>query len=386
MKRKIALKRLSASDLTLFEPHYRNSPGTKQKAINLDAGVFVSALFPGLPSRLLTRDRVIVTLAIFGPGGASAHSITRKILKQQKNWRLNGELIVNPPEEPSRYDLLSKGDYAIIDFAGELEPHTARMYLVAKKLPQDLTLHSALEAQYGSLFSDRKGMEEIDQEELAALLNKVGLPEGHPVLDFIDFDALEDAALGGFDGVTKLRRRRRARGVSRDELNRARQSAEQIGRVGEEILNSWLETERNEKNGPSFSWDSDSNAVAPYDFTILDGGTVSRRIDAKSTAGDFKNPVHVSLAELEEMVHGGVPYDLYRLYSINDTTARLRIAFDLGGVAKEVLDHVNNLPNGIAVDGVSIKPEVLKFDEEIVINLLQGNDSDEQTEGDYSED
>lgn len=378
MKRKIALKRLSSSDLTLFDPHYRAALAagrTKQKAINLDAAVFVDALFPALPS----RDRVIVTLALYGPGGAGAHSITRKILKQQKNWRLNGELISNPPEEPSRYDPLMKGDYAILDFAGDPEPHTARMYLVAQSLFQDAALHAALEANYGASFSSHKGMLEIDPDNLARMLSGLGLQEGHPALDFIDFDDLEDAAQGGIDGLTKLRKRRQARGVSREELGRARQSAEQVGRQGEVILNAWLEAQRQAGGGPDYSWDSDVNAVAPYDFTLLNEGKPERRLDAKSTSGDFRNPIHVSVAELEEMAQGGLPYDLYRLYTVNDVSARLRIAKDLGGFATGVLEKFNALPTGVTVDGVSIIPDTLNFGEEIIIDLSEGDGDGDET-------
>jgi hypothetical protein len=372
MKRKIALKRLSSSDLTLFEHHYRNTSGARQKAINLDAAVFVDALFPGLPSRLdMTRDRVIVTLTIYGPGAAGAHSITRKILKQQKNWRLNGELISNPPEELSRYDLLVKGDYAILDFVGELEPHTARMYLVAQGLPQDAALHAALKAKYGASFTPHKGMLEIDPNEFAKMLGDLELASGHPILDFIDIDALEDAAQGGFEGLSKLRKRRQARGVSREELARARQSAEQIGRLGEEILNAWFEVQQKAGSGPEYRWDSDTNAVAPYDFTLISDGKPERRVDAKSTAGDFLNPIHVSMAELAEMAHGELPYDLYRLYTVNDVSARLRIAKDVGEFAAGLLGKFSELPDGVTVDGVSINPAALEFGEEIIIDLSE---------------
>lgn len=379
MKRKIALKRLSPSDLTLFEHHYRSTSGTKQKAINLDTAVFVDGLFPGLPNRLdVDRDRVIVTLSLFGPGGAGAHAITRKILKQQKNWRLNGELISNPPEEPSRYDPLVKGDYAILDFAGDPEPHTARMYLVAQGLPQDAALHAALEESYGSFFSPHKGMLEIDPEEIVKLLSGLDLPTGHPALDFIDFDALEDAAQGGFDGLTKLRKRRQTRGVSREELGRARHSAEQAGRLGEEILNAWLDAELQAGSGPEYLWESAANAVAPYDFTLLDGGKAARRIDAKSTTGDFRNPIHVSLAELVEMAQGGAPYDIYRLYSVNEASARLRIAENLRSFAVGVLHKFSGLPVGVTVDGVSVNPDVLNFGEEITIDLSESEGDGEE--------
>ena len=89
MNRKIAIKRLSASDLTFFEHQFRNTAGTKQKAFNLDRAVFDDELYPSLPLAI-GNDRVPINLSIFGPGLEGLHNLQRKILKQQKNWRLNG--------------------------------------------------------------------------------------------------------------------------------------------------------------------------------------------------------------------------------------------------------------------------------------------------------
>lgn len=378
MKRKIALKRLSSSDLTLFEHHYRNTTGAKQKGINLDRSVFIDQLFPTVPD-LVGLGRIPLDLSVYGPGLAGLHNLQRKVKKEAKNWRLNGELIFNPPEEPSRYDLLAKNDYAILDFAGDPEPHAARMYLVARGVAQDMALYAALEAKYGASFSPRKGLLELDPDELAHLLGALGLPTGHPALDFIDFDALEDAAQGGLDGLTKLKRRRQARGVSREELGRARQSAEQVGRLGEEILNAWFESRYEAGTGPKYCWDSDANAVAPYDFSLMDEGTTKRRVDAKSTSGNFHNPLHVSLAELMEMAYGGLPYDLYRLYEVSDISGRLRVAENVGEFAANVLEKFRTLPPGITVDGISINPAVLAFGDETFIDLSvsDGNGDEE---------
>ena len=43
MLKKLALKRLTASDLTFFEWHYRSRNAGNQKAINLNTDVFISA-------------------------------------------------------------------------------------------------------------------------------------------------------------------------------------------------------------------------------------------------------------------------------------------------------------------------------------------------------
>lgn len=162
------------------------------------------------------------------------------------------------------------------------------MYLIASSLAEDAVLHEALNRQYGADFSSRKGMKEISPEDLSILIMNLGLEEGHPVLDLAGADALEDAVLGGIEGVQQLKKRRKARGVGRDEFERARRSAEQTGRLGEEILKAWLDEEMRQGKLSDFIWDSDDNAISPFDFSIIEDGIVVRKIDAKSTAGDFK--------------------------------------------------------------------------------------------------
>ncbi|MFM8333238.1 MAG: protein NO VEIN domain-containing protein [Candidatus Methylumidiphilus sp.] len=317
----------------------------------------------------------------FGPGGASLHNLERKILKDQKNWRLNGELIYDPPEEHQRYAPLKEGDYAILAFIGEQEPHAAKAYLIAEALDEDKSLHHALKQRFSAKFSSRKGMVEISRDELAGIVAALDLPDGHPVLDLLDDDALEDAVHNGLQGIQQLRKHRKSRGVSREELSKARQSAERIGRLGEEILNEWLDVNMKSGKIQGYRWESNTNAVAPYDFVLVENGADARRIDAKSTAGDFKNPIHISTAELLEMAQGGIPYDLYRIYSTRETTAHLRIASDLGATAASILEHFKNLPTAITVDGISINPEYLEFGEDIFIDLPPQDESDEDEAG-----
>src|SRR5690349_10097613 len=126
MPRKLALKRLTASDLTLFKWHFQNHPAGKQKAFNLDANVLVGRLFPQLGEpALVPHPRYPLGLYLYGPGLAPANNLQRKILKQQKNWRLNGELIDNPVENPELYNVLAPGDFALFEFSDGAVPTTA---------------------------------------------------------------------------------------------------------------------------------------------------------------------------------------------------------------------------------------------------------------------
>src|SRR5690242_266915 len=99
MQRRLAAKRLTASDLTLFEWQFRNRNAGNQKSINLNADIFINQLFPSLPDASVdTNGRVPLDLYIYGPGHAGVHNLQRKILKGSayKNWRLDGEFITNP--------------------------------------------------------------------------------------------------------------------------------------------------------------------------------------------------------------------------------------------------------------------------------------------------
>ena len=51
MLKKLAVKRLTASDLTFFVWHFRNQPAGNQKAINLNADVFGASYILRCPKR-----------------------------------------------------------------------------------------------------------------------------------------------------------------------------------------------------------------------------------------------------------------------------------------------------------------------------------------------
>ena len=69
MMAKLAVKRLSASDLTFFEWHFRHGNAGNQKAINLNANVFKDDLYPVVDVVAQnSNDRLGVDLWIAGPG------------------------------------------------------------------------------------------------------------------------------------------------------------------------------------------------------------------------------------------------------------------------------------------------------------------------------
>jgi hypothetical protein len=358
MPRKLALKRLTSSDLTLFRWHFREHPAGKQKAFNLDSKVLVADLYPQLGEpAMVPVPRFPLDLYLIGPGLAPAQNLQRKILKQQKNWRLNGELIDGPEEDPDRYSVLRPGDFAIFEFFGNGVPSTAKVVLIAEGVEEDLAMHKELSQRYpeGSMWA-------LDEAGLATIVEAAQPPSGHPLHDWSGTDVIEDAVLGGAAGVAGITRRRGGRGMSPEEFVRSRVAAEQTGVLGEELLNQYFEQQLLDGQLELYEWSSSINAVSPFDFCLNKPAGERRLVDAKSTSGDFKNVLHLSCAELLRAVAGPEPYDIYRLYEVTDTSAKLRIAEDVGGVLAGLLEVVSSLPKGVAVDSFSINPALLPFD------------------------
>ena len=357
MQRRIALKRLTASDLTLFEWQFRNRNAGNQKSINLNADVFIDQLFPSLPEAAAeTGGRIPLDLSIYGPGYAGLHNLQRKILKggAYKNWRLDGEFISNPQDEPERYDVLQPGDLALFEFRGRIIPNAAKLILVARDVPSDQPLYALLASYLGN-----RKMIAVAVGELQAIGGQFN-DDAHPFRELTIDAALEDAALGGVKGIRVLRRRPATRALSREELQRARRIAEEIGRVGEELVCQYLIGLKAGGAIRNFVWTADQNAVAPYDFLITLNDETEVAVDVKSTSGEFERSIHISTAELTEMT-GARRYDIYRVYGVLETTGTMRIAENVGAFAGTILRGIN-MPPGITVDSVSLDAGTLPFD------------------------
>ncbi len=364
VSRKIALKRLTASDLTLFKWHYQNRPAGKQKAFNLDARVLVSALYPALgePSSI-PIPRYQIDLYLQGPGLHAIDNLQRKILKQQKNWRLNGELIDNPVDAPDRYNTLQPGDYALLEFSGERVPEACSITLIAAADQADAILHQELSRRYavGSMWSMR-------EEDVSAVLKAAPPQLGHPLSEWFESAALEDVVLGGAIGIDAVNRRRAGRGVTPVEFMRSKQAAEQTGVSGEEFLNQYFQQLLDLGQIHSFEWTSSLNAISPYDFRVeISSQSQARVVDAKSTRGDFSNPIHMSYGEILRAVHGPEPYDIFRIYFLNENTARMRLAKNIGIHLRAILGVVDSLPGGVTLDSISIRPDLLPFEGDEII-------------------
>ena len=362
-----ALKKLTRSDLTLFETLFRRIGAGNQKAINLNADVFVDGLYPALaePSSA-GMTRLPVDVDILGPGGAPRINLQRKIVKgtSYKNWRLNGEFIHDPEGQAGRFDSLAEDDFAILEFSGEPLPSAVLLVLVSRALSSEL--HKECSA-----LIDGRSMVALDSAQIDRLVAVVGSPLDLPLAGGGQMEgALEDAALGGENGAATLRRRSETRPVSAEELLEARRRADETGQVGEELVAAHLDEEKAAGRIAGFDWESRSNAVAPFDFRITAVDGSETLVDVKSTRTAFDNPLHVSTGELSCMV-ASPNYRIYRVSGITASTAQLAVSEPMAAVAAGIQKAFSGLPAGVKVDSVAIDPRTLTWKESRVIDSLR---------------
>ncbi len=92
----------------------------------------------------------------------------------------------------------------------------------------------------------------------------------------------------------------------------------------------------------------------------MDSGVI-RTIDAKSTSGGFDTPLHLSTAEIRYALSSDAPYDIYRLYAVTESSAKLRIAKDIRGALKVVANVLTAFPDGVYPDSISFQPNFFTF-------------------------
>lgn len=376
MTRKLAVKRLTASDLTFFEWHFRNHSAGNQKSVNLNADVFIDILYPSIPDLISTiHGKIPLDLFIYGPGTKGEYNLQRKIVKQPsyKNYRLNGEFVANPLEDPERFNELVPGDIAIFSFIGEVTPTSARMVLLARNNSDDTALHGAFDAFLGT---GTRRMAVIELPQLVDIMNRVRPREDHPINE-LNLDAdLEDAARGGEHGLYRLSRRPSGRRVSRSDLYRARENTDRIGDIGEAVADSFLRSLQAAGQVTDYRQVSLDNAVSPYDFEInLPDGT-RRLVDAKSTEGEFDRAIHISINELRQMAEGAEEYDLFRVYQVNETQGKIRVSRNMRDFARMVLSVMDGLPPGVSSDGISVRPAVLPFEDAVHTVIMEADESE----------
>jgi len=355
----VAIKLLTSSDLSFFQVHLKSS---KQKAINLNSDIFIERFFPGLQGSF---TEIHFPLIIIGPEGKSPHKLSRKILRSPgaKNWRLNGEFIFNPEDDPARYDSLQPGDYAVLAFEGAERPISAKMILIGKTTDQ--FLHEIMSNNH--VFVGRNTMVEVSQAKLAEYRHSTQdiYPGVHP-FDHLDApDTIEDV-LYGKESIIQSRPFGDGRSIALtpQELRRQLLSAQTTGQIGEELFGHWLLTNGHTEN--DFEWVSQSYARAAYDYKIMSPKWLTMPeilfVDVKATNGQFERPFHMSIAEIRWAARNE-GYRIARIFAIADGLSQMKILKGISHISRVILEKFSALPPTLEVDSVTLQPS--QFEVEI---------------------
>jgi hypothetical protein len=354
---KLAIKRLTGSDLTFFEHQYRTEPKGKQKAINLNSEILVDRIYPALRRPEAATARFPVDLYLYGPGISDACNLQRKVLKQEKNWRLNGELVYDADDALNRFNALKPGDLAIMEFSDGVEPEKLRIVFLSREMTADERLHSELSAYLGD-----ESMIEVSEPTLARLIASAGAPDSHPLRTLVDDAETEDLALGGAEVRERLIRRRLRRRISPEDFRRAKETADRVGLMGEQFVNDYFVRLCSQGLIQDFEWVSAVDVVSPFDFRVIESDGTRHLVDVKSTEGGFERNLHLSYSELRQAVDGNDVYSIYRVYDMDEEHAQLRIAAISGHqLPRDILHALDRLPPGTKAESVTVEPVRFPF-------------------------
>lgn len=99
---------------------------------------------------------------------------------------------------------------------------------------------------------------------------------------------------------------------------------------------------------------------SPYDFEITELDGSKKLIDVKSTKGNFNNRIHISYNELLQM-REHISYEIYRVFDVKNSNAKLKITEATSEFANTILKILEQLPQKVRSEGISLPPQELIF-------------------------
>jgi len=350
----IALKLLSISDLTFFAYFARTSPG-HQKSVNLNADIFINAIYPGLTE----RRSILISLDIIGPGGKRPVRFTRKIIRSpgSKNWRLNGEVIPDPDDDPTRFRVLRPDDLAVMKFEGDPLPRLITLVLVSRSDDADMW-----QALFNPQLSEdgRATMVLLDDATLRAAYEATiaSYPSNaHPLQTFIEDETLTTVVL-----PVPPERSPDGRGPAVDQETLARQIdiANDTGLLGEQLVDRYLDRLQNQGVVESYEWISLERARASYDFSVTWSNRTAELLDVKTTRGDYAQRFYVSRAEFIFAQNASVPYHIYRVYDATTASPKLVVIEDVKETFQRIHATLSTCPAGATIELLGLLPALFE--------------------------
>ena len=112
------------------------------------------------------------------------------------------------------------------------------------------------------------------------------------------------------------------------DIKKAKKHIYEVGRLGEQLINDYLDKKKFEKQVLEYEWINKTGEKGrPFDFYIKYQNGLEQWVDVKATEHDFNENVIVSKNEIKFITDRTKQneYAIYRVYSIIDTIAKLRI-------------------------------------------------------------
>uniref|UniRef100_A0A9E7ZXC4 DUF3883 domain-containing protein n=1 Tax=Bosea sp. NBC_00436 TaxID=2969620 RepID=A0A9E7ZXC4_9HYPH len=387
----VVLKRLTLkSDLGWFKSIFDgHGLDTKQKAITLNKDV-MNALWPSLLIRQDAYEHhkvlqnaakalgssgqaifdaekaaakavgtIPVRVEVHGPGGKPPIVMDRIIALQDKNWRLNGDFVTDPPGDPTRfYPTMQEGDLALIGFNDVGWPADPIVVLLSHI--QDAPLWAVLQTRVSK---GSRSMVEVDPADLVSLANAHGLAAGHIIrtLGSTSTPMPPGSLPSPAAPLSKPRGRRAATSKATPaQLADRLAAAAAVGQLGEQLVDSYLAGQHT-PGQPTHTWISQMYAEHPYDFELLSvTGAVIEVLDAKSTSQAWTGEFYMSAAEVTYAAASPVPYRIYRVSEVGPGgAANLRVSDDIRPLAAAIVNGpLASSHAGIRATGFAISPQI----------------------------
>lgn len=114
------------------------------------------------------------------------------------------------------------------------------------------------------------------------------------------------------------------------DVKKARSYIQTIGRQGEEMVNAYLERQKQKKEVENFEWmNKSSEQGKPFDFFIRYASGKEQWIDVKTTEHEFGQAIIVSKNEIRFITEKErLQYAVFRVYSKKELEAKLKICYD----------------------------------------------------------
>lgn len=131
----------------------------------------------------------------------------------------------------------------------------------------------------------------------------------------------------------------------RKDIEKAEMLFRETGKLGEELVEKYLENEKKNGRIQSFLWENKSRESGlPYDFIIND----KQFIDVKSTRFEFNQYIYFSNAEIDFVTEkDDLSYSVFRVFDMDKTEKKLRICNScnnyMNKINKPIIDIKNKM-------------------------------------------